>query len=186
MAESVVPVLPLALSVLRVQEGGSVSGLVVGPGVPVLVHWSGSRSYPCVRGYGECAGCVRNTVPQWQCFFPVHLGNGVLRLVLLGSRSLTRGGVDNADYLVGRDCVFRRPRGRRFIEIDVSFDVVVVKPFDATLPVAVLFGVVHCLPDDGPDRIERAYAARVGSNGGSGDGGPDGVASGTSVSGGAA
>jgi len=160
MASRFVPPVASALGVVRVREGGSLSGRCIGVGVPVLVHWSGSKSVPCVSEFGECPSCVRGNNTQWQAFFPIQMSAGVVKLILLGARSLRMGSISSSDGLVGRDCVFRRPKGRRFVEIGVGLEVHPVRELDAHGPVAVLFGCNEFLVDEGDDRIERAYFER--------------------------
>lgn len=160
MASLEVPRCASALSVVRLAPGQSLSGQCVGEGVPVMVHWSGSRSVPCTEVAGRCVLCERGNRAQWQGFFPILVGPGKVRMILLGSRSLATGQVFSVGAMVGRDCEFRRPKGRRFVEVSVGLFPHPIREFDALEAVAVLFGVVPWLPPCGLDRIERAYAAR--------------------------
>lgn len=160
MGSSQVPAVAAALPVVRIKEGGELSAVVAGPGVPINVHWSGSRSVPCTAIAGDCVGCSRNRTPQWQAFFPVRADDGRMSLLLLGARSLTMGRVESVHELTGRACSFVRPKGRRFVMVQPELERGDVAAFDAIPQVALLFGVVSTLPPDGDDRIERAYWAK--------------------------
>lgn len=154
-----VPAVATALSVVRLKEGGSLKGRVVGGGVAVMVHWSGRHSFPCTGSDADCSGCKAGRSSQWQAFFPVRVSGGGLRLVLVGARSLGMAQITDCDSLIGREVTFKRPAGRRFVELKVSCERLDVKECDVHGPVAVLFGCHAFLPRDGDDRIERAYAS---------------------------
>ena len=157
MASPVVPQVPAALSVERLREGGRMSGVCVGPGIPVHVHWDSSRSVPCVAAYGECPSCSAGNRIQWQAFFPILMPSGPVRLLLLGARSLRSSQIESCDALTGMSCTFVRPKGRRFVQVLVGERVVDVPVRDVTSAVAVLFGCQDQLDLSSENAIEEAY-----------------------------
>lgn len=115
--QTVVPEVSPVAQVLRLKPGSQVVGRVGSEVCVALLHWVNSRSLPCASVKGACRLCDQYGAPQWAAFLSLRV-NRSTRLLQVGARGLTKSGVEDVRDLVGWECRFLRPPGRRFVVVE--------------------------------------------------------------------
>jgi hypothetical protein len=171
------PVVAQSGRIVRLREGQRLSAVVGDPVVGLHVHWDGQRSRPCVDALGDdaCPFCAKGDAPQFQAFLPVRwdvVDEGVAKeatgVMMLGARPLAAAGLSSLNELVGRECVFQRPRKKRFVEIQLGLFLGAPFAFPTCEVITTLMGAGRFWVTGGKDPFEcllRACARLYSVNG---------------------